>query len=189
MKNQPNIPPIFLLTATSVALFSCGCILSKMYQKPKFVPDYLIVLGARVKGKEPGAILKSRIEGARIYLLTHPNTIAVLSGGCIRDAEISEAECMYRALIAEGIPPHRMILETSARTTEENLCFSLALIPENKTVGILTNDFHLFRANRHAKRRSLHASLHGVPSPKEGFTYAFLREILAVIVEGALFKL
>lgn len=172
-----------LLFVGAVFATAGGMIVSGMMPKKQDqVPDYLIVLGARVRGDRPGSILASRIDSARIYLHRHPNTVAVISGGRLKNAQISEAECICRVLLAEGISPDRLIVEDLSKTTEENLLFSLMRIPKDASVGILTNDFHVFRARRFARRAGMSVSFHAVPCPHHAFPIAFLREQLAVIV-------
>ena len=58
--------------------------------------DYLVVLGAAVKGTEPGEALRLRIQAAARYLEANPRTVAIVSGGRGTGEEITEAECMER---------------------------------------------------------------------------------------------
>ena len=185
-----NIPIVALGIASLACATASGLILREMLCKdPEEVPEYLIVLGARVHGELPGEALKSRLEKAAQFLHQHPDTIAVLSGGCMGDAAISEAECMRRGLLQKGIDPHRLILEPSARTTDENILYSLMLIPDGATVGLLSNDFHAFRIKRFVRRCGQRASVFRAKCPKEILLKAFLREDLAVIVWAATGKL
>lgn len=159
-----------------------GSILLRMrIKKSDSPPDYLIVLGARVYGKNPGSALRSRIDRASEYLRVHPKTIAILSGGILPGAEISEAECIRRALLENGISETRLILEERAKTTEENVRFSFSYIPENASIGILSNDFHLFRAQRIAAKVGRTVSTYSAPCPHDILVSALVRESLAVI--------
>ena len=56
---------------------------------------YVVVLGAAVHGDVPSLALTHRLEGAYEYLNTHPDAVAILSGGKGKGENISEAECMY----------------------------------------------------------------------------------------------
>ena len=96
---------------------------------------------------------------------------------------------MRDALVSLGIPEERIILEERSRTTRENLLYSLMLIPESASVVLLTNDFHAFRACRHAIRKGVRASVETVRCPKNDLPLAFLREELAVIIEFFLGRL
>lgn len=66
--------------------------------------DYVIVLGAQVRGKALSRTLEYRLEKALEYARVHPNTVLVLSGGQGVGEEMTEAEAMYEYLKAHGIP-------------------------------------------------------------------------------------
>lgn len=145
-------------------LFVEGLIIRTMLHQPEKDLEYVIVLGAQVKGTVPSRALRRRLEAAEKYLQENPDTKAVLSGGMGDGEEITEAECMYQYLTEAGISEERMIQEGASVSTEENLRFSAGKIDEDlrkqgkKTdalqcsVGILSNNFHLFRAERYARK-------------------------------------
>ena len=167
-----------------------GMIFSKMRPKKNKEPlDYLIVLGARLHGETAGAALQSRIDKATEYLLEHPQTVAVLSGGKPHGAEIAEAEYMLHAFQKAGIPPERLILEPMANDTEENLLRSFALIPEDASFGILTNDFHIFRTERLLKRLGYEGAFVSVPYPRKKLPPMLLRENIAIVCSFFMGKL
>lgn len=114
--------------------------------------EYIIVLGAHVRGTTPSAALRWRITRAYEYLTENPNTVAILSGGQGSGEEISEAECMRRELTALGIPESRLILEDNSTSTAENMEFSFRIIGDlSASVGIVTNNFHVWRSLRTAR--------------------------------------
>lgn len=90
--------------------------------------DYLIVLGAAVKGREPGQALRYRIDAAASYMSENPGTVAIVSGGKGPGEEITEAECMERELLRLGVPTERIIQENRSESTAENIRFSYELI-------------------------------------------------------------
>lgn len=115
--------------------------------------DYLIVLGAQVRGRRITRSLLKRLEAAEKYLRAHPRTKVIVSGGQGRGEEISEAEAMAGYLEEHGIAGARILLEDKSTSTRENLRFSSALMDkETDTVAIVTNDFHLYRAMLMGKR-------------------------------------
>ena len=57
--------------------------------------DYVIVLGAQVRGKALSRTLEYRLEKALEYARVHPNTVLVLSGGQGAGEDMTEAEAMY----------------------------------------------------------------------------------------------
>ncbi len=148
--------------------------------------DYIVVLGAKVNGTAPSRILAERIEAAGAYLMENPGTVAVLSGGQGADEGISEAQCMFNELTKMGIDPARLLLEEKSTSTWENLNFSLNLIAEKsgtrpERVGLVTSEFHLFRAGNFARACGVDAvGIPGRTANKVHFVNYFLREIAGV---------
>ena len=148
--------------------------------------DYLIVLGAAVKGREPGQALRYRIDAAARYLNENPGTVAIVSGGQGPGEEITEAECMERELLRLGVPPERIVQENRSKSTAENIRFSYELIEGVPSrVGILTNNFHVYRAVSIAKKQGGHAVC-GIAAPYSGVVlpHYMVREFLTFVVDG-----
>jgi len=109
--------------------------------------DCLIVLGAQMKESGPSLVLLYRLETAEAYLKEHPNTKCIVSGGQGANEPVSEAEGMRDYLVAHGIASSRILLEDRSTDTSENLRFSKELLPSpDVSVGIVTNNFHMYRA-------------------------------------------
>ena len=117
--------------------------------------DYLIVLGAQVKPDgTPANSLRYRLEAALEYLERNPGTRVIVSGGQGLNEPCPEAEAMAHWLEQHGIDASRIDIENESTTTAENLEFSKRYLgPEADTVGIVTNDFHVYRALRIAERQ------------------------------------
>lgn len=135
-----------------------GLVISGMSAKGQPELDYIIVLGAKVNGTVPSLALRCRIDRAYEYLRDNPDTVAIVSGGQGRGENISEAEAMRQGLVERGIDESRIILEARSTSTEENLEFSYELIEDSTTVGLVTNNFHVFRALSIAKNSHNDAS-------------------------------
>ena len=132
-----------------------GFVISQMGAQGQADLDYIVVLGARVnKNNVPSKPLYWRIDAAEKYLRHNPHTQAILSGGQGPDEPMSEAQCMYNTLIARGIDADRLILEDKSTNTGENIRYSLALIEEDATFGVVTSSFHVFRAVKIAENLS-----------------------------------
>lgn len=120
--------------------------------------DAVIVLGAGVNGETPSPALQTRLVAARNYLEKHPDLPVVLSGGQGSGEDITEAQCMQREL---RDLPNRLILEEKSTSTAENFAFSKELLEETglnsdtAVVAVVTNDFHIFRAEVIARREGL----------------------------------
>ncbi len=125
---------------------------------------YLFVLGGRIIGKEtPSEHLLKRILKAAEYLKAHPDTVAITCGGCFREGQTkSEALIIKEFLIRLGIEENRILLEDKSTTTNENFSFGKKIIEEHSgkelyelKAGLLSSDYHLFRAGIIAKINGL----------------------------------
>ena len=127
-----------------------------LFQEYKFLSmarsgaDYVIILGAQVKGRRPSRSLLRRIEAGAAYLHQNPQTRVIASGGRGKDEEITEAECIKNTLIEMGISEDRILMESASVSTWENLQFSMNIGGDDKKYVIVTNGFHLYRAVRTA---------------------------------------
>lgn len=147
--------------------------------------DYLIVLGAQVRGEEPSKTLRLRLDKAAEYALQNPETTLILSGGQGENEAVSEAEAMKKYLVDKGVPERRLVLEARSTSTVENIAYSKAItetlwkerceqlqearrskralgvaamdreLERSMRLGILTSNFHLYRAKMIAKHQGL----------------------------------
>ena len=117
--------------------------------------DYVIVLGAQVHADKPSVVLKYRLDEAILYLNENPETVCIVAGGQGKNEPYSEAYGMAQYLMQNGIDKERILLEDQSKTTEENLRYSRKFLPEDAEVGIITNDFHMFRALQIAQKQGL----------------------------------
>lgn len=163
--------------------FTLGTIVHEANREPDANADYVIILGAHVFGERMSANLKYRVQAACEYLKENPNTKAVLSGGQGHGENITEAEAMRRYLVQEGIRQDRLLLEESSVNTDENIRNSAKLIgSKEKKVIIVSNDFHVYRAKRIAKKQG-YRYVEGLGSKTHPHTVpnCFSREVFAVI--------
>ena len=144
--------------------------------------DYLIVLGAGVDGETPSPILQDRINRAYTYLTEHPDTICIATGGKGDDENISEAQCIFNGLTAMGIAAERIWLEDQATSTVENLKYSKEMLEgKDGSVGVLSNEFHLFRASLIAKKQGLKPIFIAAPTSNTGARIGYtIREIVVL---------
>lgn len=126
--------------------------------------DYIIVLGAGLRGETPSVTLQNRLNTAADYLKANPETIAIVSGGQGPDEAISEAQAMKTWLVRLGIPADRIVMEDKSTSTYENLTYSLAIIHSLHTgspsfaepsLAILSSEYHMHRASLMAEELGL----------------------------------
>ena len=145
--------------------------------------DYIIVLGAHVRGTVLTKALFERCRKGLEYLERNPGTKAVLSGGQGTGEDITEAEAMMRYFLSEGIAADRLIPEPRSTNTKENLAFSLALIGDKScAIGIVTNHYHVFRGVAIGKKQGC-TDIHGIYAPYRSWRLLWYipREILAIL--------
>ena len=139
---------IAFVTGLSAFVMVEAQIIAAMNAQPADNLEYVIVLGAGLRGTVPTNPLRVRIERACEYMLENENTMLIASGGQGFGESISEAECIRNKLVEYGIDVSRIILENKSTSTEENLKFCFDIIGDaDASVGIITNGFHEYRAN------------------------------------------
>lgn len=144
--------------------------------------EYVIVLGAALNGRKPKKVLKYRLDKAIEYHKEYPNTIFIVSGGKGKDEVISESEAMKNYLLSYGVPQNKIIEENQSKTTLENLIFSRKLIPAKvKNIGVISNDFHMYRVKFFAKSLNFKINTIYTKTPFKSKVSLFARESLAII--------
>lgn len=170
----------FIVAATEVIIVDAS------FGSPKEHCDYMVVLGAGVRGNVPSLSLRNRIDATYDYLTAHPDVIAVLSGGQGEGEDMTEAQCMFDHLTQMGIDESRLWMEDRATSTWENLNFSLDLIEERtgqrpEKLGVLSSEYHLFRASLFADACGV--DFVGVPAKTTKISLRinyFMREVAGV---------
>ena len=134
----------------------------------------------------------------------------MLSGGKGDDEPVTEAEAMRDYMVYNGISPDKILLETHSTSTVENIAYSRLVIEEDRAkkkerqaasankvllpsgavvvapdkpvqIGILTNNFHMFRAKKIAGKWGIKDAA-GLVSQSDPvlFLHQCIREALAV---------
>lgn len=148
---------LLVVVGIGLAVFVCieGLVISHMGMTADTDVDAVIVLGAQVREDGPSVVLQYRLDRAVSYLEAHPDTVCLLSGGQGKNEPYAEAVGMAQYLEEHGITADRLILETQSLTTAENIKNCRELLPDGASVGIITNDFHMFRALQIARKQGL----------------------------------
>lgn len=169
---------IFLLSFVIIE----GCVISHMHDKGEDGLDYVIVLGAQMRQNGPSIVLRYRLDKAIEYLNDNPDTICIVSGGQGCNEPCTEAQGMAEYLEKKGIPETRILMETESTTTVQNISNSMQYIGEGATTGIITNNFHVFRAMQIAKKLGL-TQVRGIAAKSSALYLPnnMLREYLAEI--------
>ena len=180
-----------VICLTAAALICCliiclsALVISGMSAKGSSQLDYVVVLGAQVKGRVPSRALKKRLDTALEYAQRNTDTILILSGGQGQGEDISEARCMQEFLMERGIGEDRLILEDQSVNTRENLLFSSRLTGcEKQRTGILSNNFHVYRALKLAEELG-YEKAEGIATPSDMVmqVHYVVREAFALVKE------
>jgi uncharacterized SAM-binding protein YcdF (DUF218 family) len=147
--------------------------------------DVMIVLGSRVVGREPGPMLRLRLEEAvRLYRAGLAPAI-IVSGARGEDEEVAEAFAMRDYLIKEGIPDERIVTEDTSFNTYQNLANSRAVMAERgyRKALIVSNASHVHRTLVLARDLGMEASAAPAPMPDSLFLRVrnYLREGAAMV--------
>lgn len=167
-----------VLVFVIVALF----ITTNMLTNPDEDFDYVIVLGAKLHGERVSKSLQLRLDQALEYYEAHPDTIIIVSGGQGKDEAISEAEAMRKYLVDHGVPRTSIRQEVRSVNTAQNLEFSKFFVKDSGSVGIITSDFHVFRAKAIAIGHG-YQNVSGIPAKSDSVLILNLlvREVFAVL--------
>ena len=178
---------VILIIGLLVVGITEAIIIKASFGNPTEHCDYVLVLGAKVRHDGPSISLWDRIYATAEYMETHPDVIAIVSGGQGPDEHMTEAQAMYDELVKLGVDPERIWLEDKATSTWENMNFALDLI-EDKTgirptrLGVLSSEYHLFRASLFAKACGVEEFI-GVPARTSRLSQMvnhFMREVAGV---------
>ena len=174
---------ILVCLCAAVFVFTEARICSGFGQTGEENLDYIIVLGAQIKEKGPSVVLQYRLDTACSYLERNPDTICIVSGGQGPNEPCTEADGMHRYLLAKGIPAERILLEAKSRSTLENIQNSMKMLdPETNRVGIVTNNFHLYRGCAIAGKAGIrHVSGIAAPSKVLFLPNNMFREFFGVV--------
>ncbi len=174
---------IFFSIGAIVLIYTQALVIEGFNYKRVDNLDYIIVLGAQVKKDGPGAALKYRLDAAIDYLNNNPDTLVIVTGGQGSNEPAPEAVIMQEYLIKNGIDSERIRIEYESKNTIQNISNSIKLYDiKDKKVGIVTNNFHLFRAVAIAKKQGI-KNVYGISAYSTPYYYPHnaLRETFGIL--------
>lgn len=139
-----------------VFIFLEALVISKMWSAPEKNVDYIVVLGAQVRGDRITKSLAKRLDAAYDYAQKNNEVKIIVSGGQGKGENLSEAEAMEGYLVEKGIDKNRIIKEDKSTSTYENMKFSKEKMEgASPKVAVVTNNFHVYRAMKIAEKTGL----------------------------------
>lgn len=158
---------VLVLAGLAVVCVTFGLMLSQFHADGTNDPDVILVLGAQVRPDGPSRVLRYRLDTAYDYLEAHPETICIVSGGQGVNEPEPEAEGMARYLVERGIDSAHIRIENQSVNTAENMAFSKAFLdPDTDRIGIVTNNFHVYRSLSLA-RKAGYRNVSGIAAPSD----------------------
>lgn len=146
----------------------------------------LVVLGAGLRGDVISRVLRYRLDAAYEFAVAHPDLPVVVTGGQGPGETRTEAAAMREYLLEKGLPPQRVLLEDRSTSTQENLSFALQVLaangyPDVRTLAVVTNRFHCYRARLIAARQGLVAHTVAAGINWAAVPSCYAREVLATL--------
>lgn len=157
--------------------------------------DYIILLGGGIdkNGTLPKNVI-ARVEATADFMnqSEQKNAVVVVTGGTLHWLPFPEAPELKRQLVLRGVEPERILVEDQALDTIQNFQLSYQMLADfkgvsnqqilNSDIAVITNYFHLRRAERLAARMGF-TNIKGIGAPCEKIKapHLYLREICAYI--------
>lgn len=145
--------------------------------------DYIIVLGAKLKNNRVTSTLQHRLETAASYWKGHPDAVIIVTGGRTGSSKISEARAMKNYLMQKHqIPSGCIVEEDKSKSTIENFIYCRKVIPQDAVVGIVTTNYHMYRAGKYAQSQGFDKIIYlSAKSDLRRFPKNLCREMLAIL--------
>jgi len=159
---------VFICIIVISFIFVEGCIFVSANASHNKKPDYIMILGGGISGKNMLLVQLQRTQEALKYIKQNPGIKVIASGGQGRGEDISEAEAMRIYLVQHGVKNEDIIKEEKSKNTVGNMKYTreiLKKIDGRKTIqlAVVTSNFHVFRAKFLAKRYGF--QVEGIPAP------------------------
>ncbi|GAE89823.1 YdcF family protein [Acetivibrio straminisolvens] len=163
-----------------------GLIISSSFTDKNVEVDYMVILGAGLKGDQITPTFRNRLDKGIEYLRANPELKVVVTGGQGPGEDLTEAEAMRRYLVNHGIEEDRIILEDRATSTNENMKYTAEVL-KNLTgrsdyrIMIVTNEFHMFRSKILARHNGF--TPYGITAPTNPVVLvnSYIREYFAIV--------
>lgn len=148
--------------------------------------DYMVILGAGLKGDQITPTFQNRLDKGIEYLRANPELKVVVTGGQGPGEDLTEAEAMKRYLVNNGINEDRIIKEDRATSTSENMKYTADILEQNTgrrdyKIMIVTNEFHMFRSKALARHNGF--AVYGITAATNPFILpnSYIREYFAIV--------
>ncbi len=153
MRKKPLTRALFdVVTLVNVlVLFVFGAVYTAMiYTAARAARDdaTVVVVGDTLDSHAPGKRLSERIKIAYEYLILHPDSACVATGGKHEGESISEAQCIRDELVEMGIDSSRIYLEETSSDVREHIVNAVELIRHeglDQNIAVATSGCNVLR--------------------------------------------
>ena len=131
--------------------------------------DAIIVLGAAAYDARPSPVFEERIRhGLHLYQRGYA-PVLLFTGGYGNGARYAESQVARRYALRQGVPDSAILIESSSRTTRENLEQARRLMQRHDLhrVIVVSDPLHMSRALRLSRELGIDAL--GSPTPSTRF--------------------
>ncbi len=161
-------------------------VVSGAVQKDRAKADYIVVLGAGLRGDQLSLTLKQRLDAT---LECEQGETIVVTGGQGWNESMPEAVAMRRYLTEQGIEAERILVEDQSTNTNENLDNAKEMIEAHSgkdladlKVKIISSDYHSSRAKMIANRHGyVQMTTYGAGTHPLLIPSFYIREGLALV--------
>ena len=151
--------------------------------------DAIVVAGCRVMpGGRPSPALRRRAQRAAALYRAGLAPRVVLTGG-VGDVPPSEARVAATIVRHAGVPESALALEERSTSTEENARFAAKLVGAEARVIVVTDAYHVYRAERVFRRHFAAAEGAGTVAEPWPRWRGAAREVLALAAYAVLGRL
>ncbi len=180
-----KIVGFIILCGSTIFVLCEGCIISEAGVKTADIPEepeYILVLGNKLDDGKINDLLYNRLDMA-IAMYRQYHIPIIVSGGSADKTKPQEAAVMATYL-RKFIDEEDVIEEREALDTWQNFYYTKQIIGTDKTIFVVTSDFHMFRTTFIAQEVGFD-EIYGIPTetPTELVLYYHLREVVAILRE------
>ncbi len=169
-----------LLLAGILVVMDVVFVLGAAFVEPKLKKvDAIVVMGAAINSPE---LYSRSLKALELYEQSLA-PVMILTGGRISDKDISEAAYAKKVMERNSKEPINVILEDASTNTYENMKNARKLLPEAKSIIVVTDSYHsarsVFMALSVGFKEVLWASADNTAKPKTSL-YHYFREMVAL---------
>ena len=154
------------------AIYAISALLNLIHRRDSQNFDYIVVLGAGIRGERVTPLLAARLDRGIALLKKNKKALLILSGGQGPGEDITEGEAMARYALSRRVPPEKILVEKQSRELMERT---------HPRVAVVTTSYHVFRALLIARRMHLPCKGFGAKTKWYYTLNALIREYVGYV--------